>query len=73
MVCNPSFFKYVKNKKQEGIVAFIVLSARDILDSNVLLYHDGEDITFVVSSTTHPKYGPFMLCHPNGHNAIAHL
>jgi hypothetical protein len=30
------FFKYVKNKKQEGIVASIVLRARNIPNSNVL-------------------------------------
>jgi hypothetical protein len=39
-----------------------------------LLYHDGEDIAFATSiETTHPKYGPFTLHHPNGHNAIVHL
>ncbi len=42
-------------KKQEGIVALVVLRVRDIIGSNVLLCHDGEDIAFVASINHTPK------------------
>jgi len=48
-------FGYVKNKKQEGIVASTMLRAQDILDSNVLLCPNGEDITYVASINHTPK------------------
>jgi hypothetical protein len=67
-------FGYVKNKKQEGIIALTLLRAQDILDSlldnNVLM---GRTLHMLHPSTTHPKYGPFTLRYLNGHNAIAHL
>jgi hypothetical protein len=43
-------FGYVRNKKQEGIVASALLQAHDILDTNVLLRPYGEDIAFVAST-----------------------
>jgi hypothetical protein len=50
------FFGYVRNKKQEGIVASSVLKAWDIPNSNVLLHViDGEDIVFVTSINDTPK------------------
>jgi hypothetical protein len=48
-------FGYVRNKKQEGIVASVVLRARDIPDCNVLIYLNGEDIVFIVSMNHRPK------------------
>jgi len=43
------FFGYVRNKKQEGIVALAMLSVRDIPYSNVLSCPSGEDIAYVAS------------------------
>ncbi len=62
-------FRYVRRKKK-GIVASTVLRVRDILDSNVCQVLMGRTLHMLHPSTTHPKYGPFTLCHLNGHNAI---
>ncbi len=40
-------------QKKEGIVASVVLRARDIPNTNVMLRLDGEDIA-LVASTSHP-------------------
>jgi hypothetical protein len=48
-------FDYVKNKKQKGIVASVVLRAQDIPYCNILNYLDGEDITFIASMNHRPK------------------
>jgi hypothetical protein len=48
-------FGYVKNKKQEGIVASVMLRVRDIPYSNVLLCPSGEDIAYVASINHTPK------------------
>jgi hypothetical protein len=49
------FFVYVKHKKQECIVALVVLKAQDIPNSNVLLCPNGEDIAYVASINHTPK------------------
>jgi len=51
------FFGYVKNKKQEGIVANALLQARDLPNTNVLLCLDGEDIAFVAFTNHLGKCG----------------
>jgi hypothetical protein len=48
---------YVKNKKQEGIVANALLQARDLPNTNVLLCLDGEDIAFVAFTNHLGKCG----------------
>jgi hypothetical protein len=48
-------FGYVKNKKQEGIIASTVLRVRNSPNSNVLSHHDGEDIAYVTSINHTPK------------------
>jgi len=48
-------FGYVGNKKQEGIIALVVLKAQDIPNSNGLLCIDGEDIAYVASINHTPK------------------
>jgi hypothetical protein len=48
-------FGYVRNKKQEGIVASTLLRVRDIPNSNVLLCLDEEDIAYVTSINHTPK------------------
>jgi hypothetical protein len=48
-------FGYVRNKKQEGIVASAILRAQDIPDCNVLIYLNGEDIVFIASMSHRPK------------------
>ncbi len=68
------FFGYVKNKKQEGIVASAILRVRDIPYSNVLSCPSGEDIAYVASINHTPKVvWSFIFCHLSGHNVIAHL
>jgi hypothetical protein len=46
-------FGFVRNKKQEGIIANVILRAYDIPNTNVMLHPDGEDIA-LVASTNHP-------------------
>jgi hypothetical protein len=46
---------WVCEKKKKGILASIMLNARDILDSNVLLCPYGEDIAYVTSINHTPK------------------
>jgi hypothetical protein len=48
--------RYVRNKKQEGIVALAMLRARNIPNSKCpITCHDGEDIVFVTSINHTPK------------------
>jgi hypothetical protein len=45
----------VKNKKQENIIAIVMLKAQNIPNFNVLLCLNGEDIAFVASINCPPK------------------
>jgi hypothetical protein len=57
----------VKNKKQESIVALVVLRVQDIIESNVLLCHDVEDIAFVASINYTPNVWTIhVFYHPSG-------
>ena len=47
-------FRFIRNKKQEGIVASAIIRANDIPDTNVLICMD-EDVAYVGSVNNRPK------------------
>jgi hypothetical protein len=66
-------FGFVQNKKQEGLVANIILRAYDIPNTNVMLHLNGEDIALMASTNHPPKCGLCTFRLLNGHNVIALL
>ena len=47
-------YKFIRNKKQEGIVASAIVGANDIPDTNVLICVD-EDVAYLGSVSNRPK------------------
>ena len=47
-------YGFMKNRKFEGIVAGAVLKACKILDNYVVMYHDENDVTLVISVNNYP-------------------
>jgi hypothetical protein len=48
-------YGFVRNTKQEFVIAFAIIRAREIRDENVDLYPEWEDLTYVVSVNNYPK------------------
>lgn len=47
-------YGFIRNKKQEGIVASVIMGANDIPDNNILICMD-EDVAYVGSVNNRPK------------------
>jgi hypothetical protein len=48
-------YGFVRNTKQEFVIASAIIRAREIRDENVDLYPEGEDLAYVVSVNNYPK------------------